>query len=537
MDPRPERFDKFAKRARKALSLAHEEAARFNHNYIGTEHLLLGLVREGDGVAARVLADMGVQLHKVRSAVEFIVGRGGRPPQGEIGLTPRARRVIELAFDEARRQNHHYIGTEHLLLGLVREGQGVAAGVLESLGADLEEVRVRVLQALGDPEGLGPRSTNAGRARAGRVSRRRWPFQRAQGERFDKFTERARKALSLAHEEAARLNHNYLGTEHLLLGLIREGDGVAARVLTNMGVRLRKVRSRVVFIVGRGESPPQGEIGPTPRTRRIIELAFDEATRQNHHYIGTEHLLLGLVRETEGLAASILEELGVSLNQVRSQVVRVINESAAYSQPLPYHREQEDIVALLRRLSEIQAEREAAIRSHNYELAAEFHARAERLQEHINALREEINATSASWQYTDRAFKVLELAREEAVRLNHDYLGTEHLLVGLLLEERGLPAIALASAGVTLENCRAAVKSVVNGGEEPPGTALEFDADAWDTLDTAHGLMYESGRESVTSVDILMALLQLEETRAAHVLETIGVTVHQVHDELQALLS
>src|SRR5579864_7162290 len=109
-----ERFDKFTERARKVLQLAQEEAQRFNHNYIGTEHLLLGLVREGEGVAARVLADLGVDLAKVRSAIEFIIGRGNRAPVGEIGLTPRARTVIELAVTEARDLGHHYIGTEHL---------------------------------------------------------------------------------------------------------------------------------------------------------------------------------------------------------------------------------------------------------------------------------------------------------------------------------------------------------------------------------------------------------------------------------------
>ena len=109
----------------------------FNHNYIGTEHILLGLVREGDGVAAKVLSNLGVELNKVRSAVEFIIGRGDRTVLGEIGLTPRAKKVIELAVDEARRLGHSYIGTEHLLLGLVREGEGIAAGVLESLGVNL----------------------------------------------------------------------------------------------------------------------------------------------------------------------------------------------------------------------------------------------------------------------------------------------------------------------------------------------------------------------------------------------------------------
>lgn len=130
------------------MSLAQEEAQRFQHNYIGTEHLLLGLVREGEGVAAKVLSNLGVELNKVRSAVEFIIGRGDRIVLGEIGLTPRAKKVIELAVDEARRLNHHYIGTEHLLLGLVREGEGIAAGVLESLGVNLEKVRTQTIQVL-----------------------------------------------------------------------------------------------------------------------------------------------------------------------------------------------------------------------------------------------------------------------------------------------------------------------------------------------------------------------------------------------------
>ena len=130
------------------MSLAQEEAQRFQHNYIGTEHLLLGLVREGEGVAAKVLEDLGVELIQVRSAVESVIGRGDRIVLGEIGLTPRAKKVIELAVDEARRLNHHYIGTEHILLGLVREGEGIAAGVLESQGVNLEKVRTGTLKVL-----------------------------------------------------------------------------------------------------------------------------------------------------------------------------------------------------------------------------------------------------------------------------------------------------------------------------------------------------------------------------------------------------
>ena len=141
-----DRLDKFTERAKKVLAFAQDEATRFNHNYIGTEHLLLGLVREGEGIAAQVLTNLGVELNKVRSAVEFIIGRGERMVVGEISLTPRAKRVIELSVEEARRLGHNYIGTEHLLLGLVREGEGIAAGVLESLGVNLEKVRAQVVQ-------------------------------------------------------------------------------------------------------------------------------------------------------------------------------------------------------------------------------------------------------------------------------------------------------------------------------------------------------------------------------------------------------
>ena len=151
-----DRFDKFTDRARKVLTLAQDEAQRFNHNYIGTEHLLLGLVREGEGVAARVLENMNVELAKVRTAVEFIIGRGDRPVVGEVGLTPRAKRVIELAIDEARRLGHNYIGTEHLLLGLVREGEGIAAGVLESLGVNLDKVRHEVIRVLSQSSAAAP---------------------------------------------------------------------------------------------------------------------------------------------------------------------------------------------------------------------------------------------------------------------------------------------------------------------------------------------------------------------------------------------
>ncbi|MEQ4488903.1 MAG: ATP-dependent Clp protease ATP-binding subunit [Dehalococcoides mccartyi] len=159
------RFDKFSERARRVLTYAQEEAQSLNHNYIGTEHILLGLVREEEGVAARVLVNMDVNLAKVRSAVEFILGRGEHPATSETGLTSRAKKVIELGIDEARNLGHNYIGTEHLLLGLLREGEGAAAGVLESFGVTVEKVRTEVGRILNQ----GLNKPKAGRATPSRT--------------------------------------------------------------------------------------------------------------------------------------------------------------------------------------------------------------------------------------------------------------------------------------------------------------------------------------------------------------------------------
>jgi len=146
--------------------------------------------------------------------------------------------------------------------------------------------------------------------------------------RFEKFSERARRVLTLAQEEAQHLNHSYIDTEHILLGLAREEEGVAAKVLSNLGVGLSKVRAAVGFVIGRGEKPSSGETGLTPRAKRVIELAIDEARHLGHNYIGTEHLLLGLLREGEGVAADILDSLGVTLERVRAETIRVLTETS-----------------------------------------------------------------------------------------------------------------------------------------------------------------------------------------------------------------
>ncbi len=143
-------FERFTERARRVIILAQEEAKRLNHSAVGTEHILLGIIREGEGVASKVLESLNISPERVRAEIEGAIGRGERAPHEEVAFTPRAKKVLELALDEARRLGHNYIGTEHLLLGLIREGEGVAARVLEAMGADLDRVRAQVVYLLGE---------------------------------------------------------------------------------------------------------------------------------------------------------------------------------------------------------------------------------------------------------------------------------------------------------------------------------------------------------------------------------------------------
>ncbi len=152
-------FERFTDRARRVVVLAQEEARMLNHNYIGTEHILLGLIHEGEGVAAKALESLGISLEAVRSQVEEIIGQGQQAPSGHIPFTPRAKKVLELSLREALQLGHNYIGTEHILLGLIREGEGVAAQVLMKLGADLARVRQQVIQLLSGYQGKEPVTT------------------------------------------------------------------------------------------------------------------------------------------------------------------------------------------------------------------------------------------------------------------------------------------------------------------------------------------------------------------------------------------
>jgi hypothetical protein len=307
-------------RARRVIVLAQEEARILNHDYVGTEHLLLGLMREGEGVAARALGPLGISLGAVRRQVKEIIGHGLQAPRGHIPLTPRTKKVLELSLAEARRLGHDHVGTGHILLGLVREGEGVATQVLVKLGAELNRVHQQVIQLL--PGGQGKESAAGPENAAGKPAP-----EDARDDRksiFKYFTDRARRLMILAEKEARMLNHNYIGTEHILLGLISEGEGVGVHALESLGIELEAVRQQVEKTIGHGLQAPPGRIPFTPRTKKVLELTVGEARQLGHDYIGTEHILLGLIGEGDGVAAQALFKFGADPDRVRQQVLQLL---------------------------------------------------------------------------------------------------------------------------------------------------------------------------------------------------------------------
>jgi ATP-dependent Clp protease ATP-binding subunit ClpC len=208
---------------------------------------------------------------------------------------------------------------------------------------------------------------------------------------FERFTDRSRRVVVLALEEARLLDHNYIGTEHLLLGLMREGEGVAAKALESLGISLEAVRQRVLEIIGQGQEAPSGHIPFSPRAKKVLELSLREALQLGHDYIGTEHILLGLIREADGVAAQVLVKLGADLNRVRQQVIQLLAGSAAdvvtgignvesrLSAVERWVGVTPDTGDLDRQIEQARSERHAAVVAHDRERAASLRDREKEL--------------------------------------------------------------------------------------------------------------------------------------------------------------
>ena len=565
-------FDKFTEQARKVVSLAQEEVRQFQHDAIGTEHLLLGLVREGEGSAAGVLEELGITLEKVRRAVEEMKGRGDSVVQGEIGLTPHANRAIEMAIQEADRRHpqtkypllgttllpeskavemlhdakipprleelgvtlekvreaveaakrrgnnmvqlqietgmapyahrpesgewHHpliHIETRHLLLGLLRVPEGAATKILQDLGApSLKDVRTLVFLQ---------ETTTLQTGNQGYVQR---------------FTGQARRAWRLAHEEARRLQDSYIGAQHLLLGLLSEGSSVAARVLTEMGVSLEKMRADVKNTsVGGGEGLAPDDIKLQPYLWNIIELTSNEARRLNHRSISTGHLLLVLThsREGQGAEVGLLQSQGVDLDTMRTAIGRALATNAGTDGP----------------------ETETAELSGEEGLYASYASIAS-IERGLQS-RELDKTLLAVYPFTVEARFALEDARIMTRQLAHRAVGPEHLLLGLArltFKADGPVSKVLKELGIDFAGVFAAVESRRGQDAKPEPVVLAQSALCNACLllaaDEAEGR--DGQGAAIKSEHLLLGLLREEKGIIAELLGDLGTSVEAVRTKL-----
>jgi ATP-dependent Clp protease ATP-binding subunit ClpA len=292
-DPTPRggaSFNDFNDRAKRVLALAQDEATRFNHSYIGTEHLLLGLSREGEGVAARALESLGATLPKLRAVVE--PKRGTTTVVEKIDLSESSKAAISNARSEVRKLGHSYVGTEHLLLGLVVE-RGDAMGLLRELDIDPERVRHQVIAMLGQPQPSPP---------------------------IDRLDVDSRKVVTLARQEAIQSGHSYIGSENLAMALRIYSTPTLDRVWSQLRIDPEVLRRRIEAAV-----PPTLGVFPTEgswtqRVARIVRRAHGIATERQREEVAPEHLLIALAVEGSGAGADVLASLGATPQRIREIV-------------------------------------------------------------------------------------------------------------------------------------------------------------------------------------------------------------------------
>lgn len=310
-------FERFTTRARKVMALANQEAQRFNHLQIGTEHILLALIKEGTGVAANTLANLDIDFRSVRIEVEKLIKTG---PDiviaGKLSQTVEAGEVIGYAIEAAQSLDHTLVGTEHLLLGLIKEEKGVAHKVLvDTLKLSYDVVKEEVLALLG-----------------ANVESSEKPLQNSKILEDSRLTDQAKKVFKIADTEARLHGLKILDTDMLFFGLTEEGSGVAAIVLKNHeasadNILTTKSMSEIFANHGVEDDIAEGPLDFSRDVHKVISFAVDEAKSLGHNYVGTEHLLLGIVRKIDGYktkAQMVLAEFNIRPRQLKDEVYSLL---------------------------------------------------------------------------------------------------------------------------------------------------------------------------------------------------------------------
>jgi ATP-dependent Clp protease ATP-binding subunit ClpA len=304
----------FTERVRKVLAMAREETARLHHEYVGTEHILLGLIREGEGVAATVLQNLSIELDDIQQSIEDTVKKG-RPDQAfgpDLPYSSRGKKVLELAMDEARALNHSYVGTEHLLLGLLREEKGIAAQVLTDAGVNLDAARAETLRILGTATTLGAQE-----------QRHTYQTIRPRPTGVDdppRFFVRLRRVIAEAHSLAADRNASSVTPAHLAIALFQHGEGMANAALDKLRL------DRTTAIRALYECAPLGAattgpmmMGLDPAGVAAMQAAEAAQRAAGSEFASTQHLLIGLLTTSPDIAA-VFGSQNISIDDVRNAI-------------------------------------------------------------------------------------------------------------------------------------------------------------------------------------------------------------------------
>jgi ATP-dependent Clp protease ATP-binding subunit ClpA len=490
-----DRFDKFTDRARRALQAAQEEAVRLGHGQITAEHLLLGVIHDPTAVATQALQRLQVNVDELARSAASAASQPTQESSG--GLSSSARKVIQLAVDEARALDHHYVGTEHLLLGLVREGANALAETLRSRPDALQRTRAAIVAILNDPN---PRSqTTPGTVARSAASSHSGGLDTPPDERerlfrhvsafltdpttgpaeseaglFARLADAALLVLQHAHEEALRFSHNYIGTEHVLLGLVRDPESGAGRLLADLGADLHKMRNAVEFIIGRGDRPHAATPALTPRAQKVILFALDESDRSGHTQAGSEHLLLGIIREGEGIASGVLESLAVNPDRIRAQMLEKLGQPQVPPTPARVSRDGREAL-----------------------LQAQLVAR---------------------WYY-------------------HPHVDTEHLLVGLM-RARGVAARVLDDLGVQLPAVLERFEALAPAATgQPTAGGLGHTLAAQAAIERASWEADQRSQARAGSGHLLLGVLAIEGGHARDILQRVGASPEAIRQAVEPLLA
>ena len=314
----------FTERVRKVLAQARAEASALHHEYVGTEHILLAIGRENDGVATAALNALAVRSDDIIARVLAIVkaGRSERPTGPDLPYTSRAKKVLELSMAEARMLSHSYVGTEHLLLGVLAEEKSIGSQVLQEFGVTLDRARSVTLGLLGSPaqQATTPEPP-AGHAAAPGYARSRSPYGVAI---VEDFTGRARDVLRAAYDEAASRDHRFVELSHVLLAIASREDGMAVVLID------QAVGSRRILVEALQERLPDKEAAADPRTLQLsedtqhaLDNALLEASKDGHRRAGTQHLLLAMLDVLPLALAAACAQIGLTAKGVRTAYERM----------------------------------------------------------------------------------------------------------------------------------------------------------------------------------------------------------------------